>query len=77
LIEAVERLAAPADDQAAYVRSLGTWPSMDELALQFDDVFSPVRDAASAATAPTGLVALRSLDRQLSEMTGTRTRTCG
>src|ERR1700688_3573652 len=70
LIEAVERLAAPADEQAAYIRSLGTWPSMDELALEFDDSFSPLRAAESAATAPTDFVALGSLDRQLSEMSG-------
>jgi hypothetical protein len=38
LREALERLAADAETQADYLRQLGTWPSLDELALELDDV---------------------------------------
>ena len=43
LIEAVKRLAAAPDEQAAYLRQAGAYPSLDELALEFDDAFAPVR----------------------------------
>jgi hypothetical protein len=35
---AVSRLAAPATDQVRYLREIGTFPSADELALEFDDL---------------------------------------
>jgi len=35
---ALEHLAADADAQAEYLRELGTWPSLDELALELDEV---------------------------------------
>jgi hypothetical protein len=41
LLESLKRLAAPADEQVAYLRDLGSFPSLDELALEFDDVFGP------------------------------------
>lgn len=37
LVEAVALLAAPADAQAAWLSSIGTSPSADELALEFGD----------------------------------------
>jgi hypothetical protein len=36
--EALTRLAADARSQEQYLRELGTWPSLDELALGLDDV---------------------------------------
>jgi hypothetical protein len=66
LREALERLAADAESQESYLRGIGTWPSLDELALDLDDV-------AEAAVASLSL-ALRerveSLSRRLSEMSG-------
>ena len=55
LLAAVERLAAAADEQEAYLRQLGTAPSADELALEFTDAFVVARErldesAADAAT---------------------------
>lgn len=41
LLEAVKRLAAPPEEQVAHLRGLGSFPSLDELALEFDDVFGP------------------------------------
>ena len=38
LRQALERLAADAEAQKAYLRDLRTWPSLDELALELDDV---------------------------------------
>ena len=42
----VERLAAPAERQLAWVRNLGSFPSLDELALDFDDEFRRVQGSA-------------------------------
>jgi hypothetical protein len=36
--EALEHLAAEAETQEAYLRRIGTWPMLDELALDLDDV---------------------------------------
>jgi hypothetical protein len=38
LLKAVARLALPAEDQVTYLRRLGSWPSVDELALELHDV---------------------------------------
>lgn len=43
LLETVKRLAAPPDEQAAYVRRLESGPSADELGLEFDDEFVRLR----------------------------------
>ena len=51
LREALEHLAADAEAQAAYLRKLGTWPSLDQLALEFDDV----AEASGSPTFPTML----------------------
>ncbi|MET9632101.1 hypothetical protein ABZX92_32035 [Lentzea sp. NPDC006480] len=52
LREAVSWLAAPAEEQLAYLKSIGTAPSADELALEFDDVkhLCPDEPAAAALT---------------------------
>lgn len=39
---AVARLAMPAREQIEYLEQLGTAPSVDELALEFDDLYVPV-----------------------------------
>src|SRR6266851_5587066 len=38
LEQALAHLAADPDAQAGYLKQLGTWPSLDELALELDDV---------------------------------------
>lgn len=51
LAGAVEKLAAPADEQIAYLDKLGVLPSIDEIGLEFDDV------AAAGLSASSGLSA--------------------
>ncbi len=64
----VERLAAPADRQLEWLGELGTFPSLDELALEFDDEFGRVRPLLEkGAVSMPGLAAL---DAQLSLMSG-------
>lgn len=41
VIQVLERLAAPAEDQLAYLTSLGVTPSVDELALELSDLVIP------------------------------------
>ena len=50
--DAVHRLAKPASQQAEYLKSIGTAPSTDELALEFDDLRHkcPTEPAAVALT---------------------------
>jgi hypothetical protein len=45
LQEALTRLAAPAEEQVAFLRELGVWPSADELALELDDVMRMLPEA--------------------------------
>jgi hypothetical protein len=68
LILALSRLARPAEGQVAYLDTLGTDRSADELALELDDV----AEAALAAEllSETQRTLLRDLDRQLGEMSG-------
>jgi hypothetical protein len=69
LIVALSRLARPAKAQIAYLEALGAEQSVDELALELDDV-------AEAALSTPGLLSvgqqdlLRDLDRQLEAMSG-------
>ena len=42
LLEAVSHLSWPAEQQRAYLAGLGVSPSLDELALEFDDALKPV-----------------------------------
>jgi hypothetical protein len=64
LADALAHLAADAREQEAYLRELGTWPSLDELALELDDV-----TGASEAPAET-VKRLRLLAEKLAEMSG-------
>ena len=66
LREALERLAADAETQAAYLRKRGTWPSLDELALELDDV----AEASEAWASPALRDRVRALSRQLDQMSG-------
>jgi hypothetical protein len=64
LAEALARLAGDAQAQEQYLRALGTWPSLDELALEFDDVAEASEVPAEAADP------LRRLSEKLNEMSG-------
>lgn len=71
LAEALARLAAPAAEQRAYVRALGTAPCIDELALEFDDMYvvKPLMLSRGAlSTAET--VPLDAVDALLKAMSG-------
>jgi hypothetical protein len=68
LLDAVKRLAAPADEQAAYLRRLGSYPALDELALEFDDALAPARCASGGSKAWQD--GLRHIDAKLDSMSG-------
>jgi succinate dehydrogenase/fumarate reductase flavoprotein subunit len=67
----ISRLAAGADEQRNYLQRLGTSPSADELALEFDDVlsarFAPGRQEALD---PKALQQIQELDAVLRDMSG-------
>ncbi|MGW6936292.1 hypothetical protein ACWGE0_39965 [Lentzea sp. NPDC054927] len=65
LKDCVRRLAMPADAQRAWLESIGTAPSADELALEFDDARQgPLTSSTEAA------VAVARIDRLLDAMSG-------
>jgi hypothetical protein len=69
LLASVKRLAAPADEQTAYLKQFGSFPSLDELALEFGDMFGP--PGTPPPTGPEGWTeGLRRLDAMLSQMSG-------
>jgi hypothetical protein len=43
LRETLEMLASPSEAQLAYLKKLGTYPSLDELALEFDYEYGRLR----------------------------------
>lgn len=47
LRQALEHLASDAEEQQRHLRELGTWPSLDELALELDDVKEPAERSES------------------------------
>jgi hypothetical protein len=53
----VERLGQPADRQLLYLRQLGLPDGIDELALEFDDVYRPLRWRLVASISPDDLLA--------------------
>jgi hypothetical protein len=71
LRSAVQRLAAPADEQVRHLVELGSAPSADELALEFDDFFRPavgaLGDSVPARRLMLRLADLDDLLRALSE----------
>jgi len=42
LLRTLSNLAAGSDDQEIYIKKIGTYPLLDELALEFDDVYQRV-----------------------------------
>ncbi len=66
LARILERLAAPASVQRQYLATLGVSPNMDELALEFGDVWPAVRPFASEGVR----AACEALDRRLLELSG-------
>jgi hypothetical protein len=69
LYQSVTRLAVAADEQVAYLRSLGPNASPDELALEFDDVVRAALYAGGKFTPPQE-ASIRRLDEQLEGMSG-------
>ena len=66
LREALERLASDPATQARHLRQSGSWPSLDELALELDDVAA----ASGSWASPSLRDRLRLLSMKLSEMSG-------
>jgi hypothetical protein len=66
LREALGRLAADPETQAHYLRRLGSWPSLDELALELDDVAAASESWANPALRDH----VRLLSMKLDEMSG-------
>lgn len=64
-VASLGRLAAPATEQIEYLTSLGVADLVDELALEFDDLYRPIaRDLEKAS--PETAAACRALDHMLS-----------
>lgn len=62
-------LASPADAQVHYLQALGTAPSLDELALEFDDAFGPLRHVMDdVGLSHTARERVADLDRVLTSM---------
>ncbi|GAA0444915.1 hypothetical protein Aca07nite_54210 [Actinoplanes capillaceus] len=71
-VRGVAVLALDADAQAAWLERLGTAPSADELAWEFDDGFRLAPTFIERGWLPgTAIPALTRLDDQLSAMSGT------
>jgi hypothetical protein len=71
LRDVLRRLAAPAPDQIAYLRSIGVAPIADELALELDDAVRalPTLVAEGCLTAEQAR-RISTLDRKLESMSG-------
>lgn len=63
---ALEHLAADAQGQERYLRELGTWPSLDELALDLGDV----AEASETWSRPVLRERVRLLSQKLDAMSG-------
>jgi hypothetical protein len=62
----LDRLAAPADRQVEYLEKLRVGPLADELALEFDAAFAPLRPRMAESPDYSDLLAaLKDLDREL------------
>jgi hypothetical protein len=66
LLDALKNLAADVEGQERDLRQSGTWPSLDELALELDDVAR----ASEAWTSAAQREGVRALSRKLDEMSG-------
>jgi hypothetical protein len=71
LTAAVARLAAPAAVQSEYLLGSGTYPSADELALEFHDLAMAEGQLREATCGdPQALQLIRSLDKKLEDFSG-------
>ncbi len=62
----LEHLAADPETQAHYLQQLGSWPSLDELALELDDV----AEASESWASPMLRARVRELSSTLEQMSG-------
>ena len=63
------RLAAPAAEQRSYLEQLGVFPSIDELALEFDDVMALVPQLVGEGHLTDAQTeTMHAIDQKLSEM---------
>jgi hypothetical protein len=65
LIPAIEMLAADAGVQREYLNKLGTYPCLDELALEFDDAYQPFKAQYDKSIPDTILVKIDAIDSAL------------
>ncbi len=71
LRKALEHLAADARAQERHLRELGSWPSLDELALEFDDIEGTAGEAARLGRiSPEACRRIEALDALLESMSG-------
>ena len=71
LKETVANLAATPLEQENYLRHIGTWPSLDELALEFDDAWRLLPGLVAAGFLDPALSApMAELDRMLDVISG-------
>ncbi len=68
LKEQVSRLAAPPEVAETYLRKLGTWDCLDELALELEDSIDILRRVKGRSEAQD--LALRKIEDALREMSG-------
>ncbi len=66
LRDALERLASDSETQGRYLQSLGSWPSLDELGLELDDV----AQAANSWVSPSLQDRVQRLSIKLAAMSG-------
>ena len=73
MVEAVERLAAPADQQVAYLKRLGTAPCADELALELNYIVAMLDQfVAQGLLSPVQASAIQAVDQKLDQMSGSQ-----
>ena len=65
LIKSIELLASTSDGQRRYLKQIGTFPSADELALEFDDAYRPFISQAEADFQNLIMIGLSKIDSLL------------
>lgn len=71
LVEAVRRLTASSMEQERYLRKINTYPSADELALEFHDLaMAPKRLSTEAGVSEEALALIARLDERLNRFSG-------
>lgn len=66
----LRNLAAPAAEQTSYLTRLGTAPSVDELALEFDDVFRRLTDSGLHTKLGQAKESVAAVNRMLADISG-------